>query len=101
MPGTDWRSFVAGKFHAAVSTGSLLALGQGLHALQDAYAHDLAGAGMWAHIAQFFGGVNPDDPDLLANEGRATAATAATTNYIRDFMKARGDKAKCPAAEVE
>jgi len=30
----------------------------GVHALQDALAHDLARAGMVAHIGQFFGGVN-------------------------------------------
>ncbi len=89
MPGTDWRSFVAGKFNDAVAAGNrgaaLQALGQGLHALQDAYAHDLAGAGMWAHI---FGEVNPDDPDAEANRARVSAATAATTNAIRDWVSA-------------
>jgi hypothetical protein len=99
MPGTAWATFSAQSFLAAVGTpgvAALQVLAPGLHALQDAYAHDSAGAGMLAHLP---GGIDPDDPDTSANEERAGAARDATLNYIRDFMKARGDKPKCPAAE--
>jgi hypothetical protein len=74
---------------------ALTALAQGLHSLQDAYAHDLAGVGMWAHgIAAVGLGVDPDNPRLDPNRARAASAEAATRNAIRDFMKGRGDKPK-------
>jgi RHS repeat-associated protein len=103
MPGSDWVAFAGGRLvaaRAAANRGAAIdALAQGLHALQDAYAHDLAGAGMWVHVRSLVGlGVDPDDPLAEANRIRAAAATAATTNAIRDFMKGRGDKPKCPQA---
>jgi hypothetical protein len=99
MPGTAWATYSAQQFLAAIGlsgAAALQVLGQGLHALQDAFSHDSAGAGMLAHLP---GGVDPDDPYDIANEERAEGARDATTNYIRDFMRARGYKPKCPAAE--
>lgn len=103
MPGSDWASFAEGRFRAARGMGSrslaVETFAQGLHAVQDAYAHDLAGAGMWAHfLGLVHFGVDPDDPSAEANKARADAARAATTNAIRDFMKGRGDKPKCVQA---
>jgi hypothetical protein len=103
MPGSDWVAFAGGKLvaaQAAANRGAATdALAQGLHALQDAYAHDLAGAGMWVHVRSLIGlGVDPDDPLAEANRARAASARAATINAIRDFMKGRGDKPKCSQA---
>jgi len=103
VPESDWVAFAGGRFltarTAANRAAALYALAQGLHALQDAYAHDLAGAGMWAHVrGRVHLGVDPDNPLLEPNRARAAAARAATTNAIRDFMKGRGDKPKCPQA---
>ncbi|MGH2359968.1 MAG: RHS repeat-associated core domain-containing protein, partial [bacterium] len=98
MPGSDWVAFAGGKSVAAQGAARD-ALAQGLHALQDAYAHDLAGAGMWVHVRSLIGlGVDPDNPRVEVNRARADAARAATTNAIRDFMKGRGDKPKCAQA---
>jgi uncharacterized protein RhaS with RHS repeats len=103
MPGSDWAAFAGRQFLAARRTANRSAavntFAQGLHAVQDAYAHDLAGAGMWAHILGLIHlGVDPDDPSAERNKTRADAARAETTNAIRDFMKGRGDKPKCPQA---
>ena len=103
MPGSDWATFSGGKFaaaQAAVDGGAAIdALAAGLHALQDAYAHDLAGFGMLAHARGLVHlGVDPDDPLAGENQARAAAAEGATRNAIRDFMKGRGDKPKCPQA---
>lgn len=103
MPGSDWITFAGRKLQeartAADRAAALDALAQGLHALQDAYAHDLAGAGIWAHLCSLIGiCLDPDDPLAGANQARAAAAEAATRNAIRDFMKGRGDKPKCPQA---
>jgi len=98
MPGSEWRDFVSGKFSEAAATANRDAavntFAQGLHALQDGYAHDLAEAGMWAHILAFLRlGVDPDNPGASGeNQARADAAEAETRNAIRDFMKGRGDK---------
>jgi len=54
---------------------------------------------MLVHVRGLIGlGVDPDDPLVEANVTRAASARAATTNAIRDFMKGRGDKPKCPQA---
>jgi len=54
---------------------------------------------MWAHVLGLVGlGVDPDNPLAEANQARAAAAEAATTNAIRDFMKGRGDKPTCAQA---
>jgi hypothetical protein len=103
MPGSDWVAVAGGKSLEARGTAdraaALRTFAQGLHALQDAYSHDLAGAGMWAHVLGLFHlGVDPDNPRLEANRARAAAAEAATRNSIRDFMKGRGDKPQCPQA---
>jgi RHS repeat-associated protein len=105
MPGSDWVTFSGEKFaaaQAAVDSGAAIdALAAGMHALQDAYAHDLAGAGMLAHARGLVHlGVDPDDPLAGANQARAAAAEAATRNAIRDFMKGRGDKPKCPQSRL-
>ena len=93
MPGTDWVSYSGAQFAIAQQNNDLNALGQGLHALQDAFSHDYADAGMWDHILSWFGGHDPDDP--TANVAAADLATAATQSAIRDFMSSRGDKPKC------
>jgi hypothetical protein len=103
MPGSAWRAFAEEKFGAARAAASrsaaLIGLAQGLHALQDGYAHDLADAGMWAHVRGLVGlGIDPDNPRVEENRVRAATAEVATSNAIRDFMKARGDKPKCPQA---
>jgi hypothetical protein len=92
MPGTDWQSYVGQQLNIANTTGDLQALGQALHALQDAHAHDLAGAGMWDHR---FGLSNTDNP--LFHLSAASEAIGATNDAIRDFMKGRGKKPKCKA----
>ncbi len=101
MPGSGWSAFAAAKFQAAPGAGdrdvALNTFAQGLHALQDAYPHDLAEAGMWAHVLSLIHlGVDPDNPLAESNQARATAAEATTRSAIRDFMKGRGDKPTCP-----
>jgi hypothetical protein len=98
MPGSDWGRYADEKFAQAATAAdrdaALSALGQGLHAIQDAYAHDLADVGMSEHILSLAGlRIDPDNP--RQNPIAAATATAATTNAIRDFMKGRGDKPKC------
>jgi RHS repeat-associated protein len=100
MPGSDWAAFAEQRFRVARGMGSrslaIETFAQGLHAVQDAYAHDLAGAGMWEHfLGLVHVGVDPDDPLAEPNRTRADAARAATTSAIRDFMKGRGDKPIC------
>jgi hypothetical protein len=70
--------------------GNLNNLGRALHSLQDAFAHENAGAGMLEHL---FG--NPDDPNSEPNKSRAREAEEATRKAIRDFMRGRGVKPKC------
>jgi helix-turn-helix protein len=94
MPGTNWSQYVATQLNRANTTGNLKALGRAIHALQDAYAHDIVGAGMRAHVTG-----NPDDPFAEENRIRAIGAETATTDVIRDFMKARGQKPECSLAE--
>jgi len=76
-------------------SGALSALGNAIHAEQDAFAHDLADVGMWEHIQSRFGGLDPDDPNAPGNVDRAEAARQAPKDFIRDFMRSRGDKPKC------
>jgi hypothetical protein len=90
MPGTAWSEYVTVQLGLANATGNLQALGRGIHAVQDAYAHDLTNAGMWSHLTG-----NPDDPYAEINQARATAAEQATTQAIRDSMKGRGQKPEC------
>jgi hypothetical protein len=98
MPGSDWPRYAGEKFAAATTAAdrraALNALGQGLHAIQDAYAHDLADVGMWEHFLALFGlRVDPDNP--TENPITAEYARIATISAVRDFMKGRGDKPKC------
>jgi len=97
MPGTNWLVYQGAQFNIAVETGSLDALGNSLHALQDSFSHDLANVGMWEHKGRIHSqlGVDPDDPSHPANRSRAESAGRATTNAIKDFMKSRGNKPKC------
>ena len=98
MPGSAWASYAGGQFETAVDLGqgpgALSALGKAIHAVQDAFAHDLAGGGMWEHIKRLFGD-SPDDPSAAGNKERSEAAKEATRDLIRDFMRSRGDKPTC------
>jgi RHS repeat-associated protein len=74
---------------------ALRALGRGLHALQDWFAHDLS-EGSWprGHVRGWAGYYpHVDDPEW--HSVAAAAAFRATNQYLRDFQRARGAKGAC------
>ena len=88
MPGSDWVAFAGGKFLDARETAdrgaAVNTFAQGLHALQDAYAHDLAGAGMLVHALSLIHlGVDPDDPEAEANKQQAQSRRGEGRDYKR------------------
>jgi RHS repeat-associated protein len=96
MPNTAWKDYSRQMYASAGRWGCGNDLAKGLHARQDGYAHDLAGAGMLAHLLGLLHlGVDPDDCTDWANGDRAEEAYQDTMKAIRDFMKARGAKPKC------
>ena len=99
MPDSPWRQYVATKLSQAVAQdaagdqdGAMKSLGQGLHAVQDAWAHDLRRP-QGTNMEHLFGKKSPDLPNDNPEEWQR--AREATSEYIKDFMKARGLKAKC------
>ena len=91
MPGTGAaaQAIIADRLNAAVAAeisgvpGShnvaMSLLGEGLHTLQDQFAHDYQGAGWLTHL---FG--NPDDP--LAHPEEYGMAQDASTNYLKMYL---------------
>ena len=73
--------------------GAMKALGQGLHAIQDAWSHDLRTpqGTMTEHLRPTQG--DPDDPDQ--NPFWWNLSRKATAEYIKDFTRARGLKPLC------
>jgi hypothetical protein len=61
---------------------AMKALGEGLHTLQDKYAHFVQGAGWYEHLP--FWGTDPDDPVLHSIEYRN--ALIASRDYINLFL---------------
>ena len=99
MPDSPWRDYVAAKLRQAVAQdaagdqdGAMKTLGQGLHAVQDAWAHDLRRpqGTMTEHV---FGERNPDIPRDNPDEWQRTRE--ATKKYLKDLMRGRGLKVKC------
>jgi RHS repeat-associated protein len=98
MPESAWWSYFRQQFDLAVSTGSLVVLGRALHAVQDAYAHDIAGVGMMDHFNPFR--ARPDNPRTPENEVRSQGAYEASVDAVRDYRRARGDKPTCNAGGI-
>ena len=110
MPGSPWRQYAAAQLQKAItldrldrgrnSPGAMQALGAGLHAIQDAWSHDLRTppGTLTEHIPGERPGretdwVNPDSP--AQNPWEWDMARRATEEYIKDFMRGRGQKPTC------
>ena len=72
--------------------GGLGALGNAIHARQDAYSHDLAGKGMMDHLPWL---PSPDKPGLEQNRDRAKGARRDMINTIRAYMLGRRKAPTC------
>jgi RHS repeat-associated protein len=93
MPGSIWPEYASGQLNSAIAGGGLGALGNAIHARQDAYAHALAGKGMMDHLPFIY--PNPDDPELEQNKARAKGARRDTINTIRAYMLGKRKTPTC------
>ena len=100
MPGSKWRGYAASQLDAAISgkgAPALKGLGRGVHAVQDAWAHDLRIP--QGTISEHF--YRPDDPmwrnpdDPAQNPWEWEMSRRATMDYISSFMRGRGKEPRC------
>jgi hypothetical protein len=99
MPGTSEQAemIIHDKLEKAIAyelsgshTKAIKALGEGLHTLQDKYAHFMQDAGLYEHLPRL--GTNPDDPVLHSIEFRS--ALIASRDYVNLFLM-RIEKRNC------
>ena len=108
MPGSEWRRYAAAQLALAIkldkagnTKGAMRALGAGLHAIQDAWAHDLRHpypGTLTEHVRgvrpeRQTPWVSPDSPE--DNPWEWSMSARATEEYIKDFLRGRGQKPTC------
>jgi len=106
MPGSEWMNYVVALMDQAGQEIDFIALGHALHAIQDAYSHDLRspqGSLTWHSLGYLFGWTglarNPDDPRQNPEEWKR--AVAATDSLLREFQRQRlGARKPPPCAPV-
>lgn len=96
MPGSKWREFAASRLDAAITgegEAAITALGHGVHAIQDPWAHDLRSpqGTIKEHLRRRRG--DPDDP--AKNPWEWEMSRRATMDYIASFMRGRGKEPQC------